>query len=671
MPHWPALDGLRGLAVMAVMAYHLGHLSGGFLGVDLFFVLSGFLITSLLVREGDDRGRIDLRRFWVRRARRLLPALAATLVAVVVSARLFLDHGRLPSLRTDALATAAYIANWRFATQPQAGYFSADPSPLRHTWSLAIEEQYYLLWPLIVLGAVIVARRRGTAVATVVGAVAAIGAVASAGWMASRAGAWDIDRLYLGTDTRVAAPLVGALLACVLHRRRRRPASGLTASAHDSDLFSLTATIVGGLALGALSVAVVVVSATDGWLYRGGFVLAAAVGAGAVVGGVLGGEGPVGRLLALAPLRWVGERSYGLYLYSWPIQIMGRAQGLDRIGLSLVTVGISVAVAAASFRWLEMPVRRGTLSAPGQRPAKISGRRPEGLVARTAVAAFVVVVIGAVVIGTVTRARPDPLAVRTDEQLQRNALRPAVTVPSTTSGRRTPGAPVSPVRVLIVGDSIGYTLGEYAPGDLPDVAAVDSRALPGCSLLVSGTRPDAAIEAGSPETYDDCEQPVADADRLGLDGQPDVVLLVTGAWERSDHERGGDTVGPGDEGWTTDIQALLDERIDRLSATGARVALWADPCGADSEVRRRQEWFNEEVLRPVDDQRDEAFVVDATDVVCAGAEARADIDDVGDPRPDDGQHWSEEGAAWLWRSWLGPELRRGVAESDPGPVDGG
>ena len=229
--HWLALDGLRGLAVLAVMAYHLGHLSGGFLGVDLFFVLSGFLITSLLLGEGARKGKVDLRRFWVRRARRLLPALAVALVAVVVAARIWLDHSTLPALRIDALATAGYVANWRFATQAAGGYFAADPSPLRHTWSLAIEEQYYLVWPLVVVAGMALARRRSRRPAVVVGVVAGVGATASALWMAAHAGVWSTDRLYLGTDTRLVAPLAGALLACALQGRTSAPSPGLRRAA--------------------------------------------------------------------------------------------------------------------------------------------------------------------------------------------------------------------------------------------------------------------------------------------------------------------------------------------------------------------------------------------------------------------------------------------------------
>lgn len=647
-PRWPALDGLRGLAVAAVLAYHLDHLPGGFLGVDLFFVLSGFLITSLLLREGEAGEGIDLRRFWIRRARRLLPALGVTLIGVVVVSRVFLDHDRLPDLRLDAIATLAYVANWRFALEPAGGYFAADPSPLRHAWSLSIEEQYYLLWPLVVAGALAVAVRRGRSAAVVVGAVAAGGAVASVAWTAAHAGSWDVERLYLGTDTRVVAPLVGAALAAAFVRRP----SGAPAARWVGPAL--------GVAVLVLAIATVTVEASDGWLYRGGLGVIALVAALAVGGSAVAGTSLAARALAVPPLRWLGERSYGIYLYSWPVQVVAEDQGLDGVALAATTVGVTLVLAAASHHWLEMPIRSGGVAVPRMQPAA------------TAALAFVLVA-GVVVVGTMTQERPDPLQAMTDEELREDALRPALEPeePATTEGADEPtsragAATGDPVRVLVVGDSVGYTLGTYAPDDLDDVSSVDARALPGCSLITSGDRPPEAVEAGSPETYDDCAGPIADADRLGLAGDPDVVLLVTGAWERADHERDGRTVGPDDRGWTYAVRQLLADRVEALSAGGATVALWADPCGPDADARERQQWYRDRVLASVADADAQAVLIDPASEVCDEGEAK-EVDGVGDPRPDDGQHWSEEGADWLWRSWLGPTLRE-VAAPGARPV---
>jgi len=666
-PHWPALDGLRGLAVAAVIAYHLGHVPGGFLGVDLFFVLSGFLITSLLLREHTRSGRIDLRRFWERRARRLLPALAATLVAVVVAARVGLDHTRLPALRWDALTTAGYVANWRYAWAPASGYFAADPSPLRHTWSLAIEEQYYVVWPLVVVGVLALAGRRGGARARVVGAVALAGAGASTAWMALHAGDWSTDRLYLGTDTRLAAPLAGALLACLLHHRSG--ADGTPVPPRRGALPRWAPSALTGVAVAGLALAVAVVHAEDGWMYRGGFLGVAALAAAAVAGGVADGNGSAARLLAARPLRWVGERSYGLYLYSWPTQVVAEAQGVDGAALTALTLAVAVPVAAASYRWLEMPVRRGRSLRPGVTRTGVASGQAAALPTATArrrgrwlapTGAVALVVVAAVVAGTVTDARPDPLTAKTEDEFEKEATRPAVTVPP---GANRDGAPL---RVLLVGDSVGYTLGDAVPDDLPGVASVDGRALPGCGLLVAGRRPEDLIRAGVAPDYEGCAVPVAEADRLGLEGRPDVALLVTGAWETADHERGGRTVGPGDDGWRDQIRGLLDTRIDHLGSTGAVVALWADPCARTEDKRRRQRWYREEVLAPAAEADPRAVLVDPGAVACRDGRAVTDVAGVGDPRPGDGQHWSEEGARWLWRGWLAPALRTAHDEAADG-----
>ena len=216
----PALDGLRAVAVLAVMVEHSGVrrpggtgllLPGGFLGVDVFFVISGFLITSLLLIEHDGTGRVDLRRFWLRRARRLLPAACVTIAATCVAAAvvgLAIDG---EALRGDALAALAYVANWRFIVTDQS-YFAAFgvPSPFRHLWSLSLEEQWYLVFPPLLVGLLALVRRRTGALLVVLATAAA----ASAVWMAvCHTPGQDPSRAYYGTDTRAQTLLVGALLA--------------------------------------------------------------------------------------------------------------------------------------------------------------------------------------------------------------------------------------------------------------------------------------------------------------------------------------------------------------------------------------------------------------------------------------------------------------------------
>ena len=228
MRHQPALDGLRGVAVVAVLLYHGGvsAAGGGFLGVDVFFALSGFLITSLLLAERASTGRIDLKAFWGRRARRLLPALLVVLVFVAVYAAVFARPGELDRIRQDGLSTLLYLANWRMIFGGQSYFESFEaPSPLRHTWSLGIEEQWYLVWPLVV--ALVLAWWRGAG-RRALGVMCAVLAAASAVAMAVLAsGADDPSRAYYGTDARAQGLLLGALLAVVPLRSGRCGGPGI------------------------------------------------------------------------------------------------------------------------------------------------------------------------------------------------------------------------------------------------------------------------------------------------------------------------------------------------------------------------------------------------------------------------------------------------------------
>ncbi|MEZ5180228.1 MAG: acyltransferase, partial [Acidimicrobiales bacterium] len=352
--HLPALDGLRAVAVAAVVAFHLGRLQGGFLGVDVFFVVSGFLITRLLLAEWEERGRIDGRAFWARRFRRLVPALLAVLAAVAVASRAWLPAWRLAGVRDDALAALAYVANWRFIASGQS-YFARGigPSPLRHTWSLAIEEQFYVLWPLAVLGVLALARRRGVSARRMVGAVAGAGAIASATWMAVAAGRVDdLSRVYYGTDTRAFALLAGAWLAtwwdpAVARAGRRRRTARQWRESWSAG---------GAVGLAALAVLAVSVREDELVAYRGGFQVAAALSVVAVAGLAVG-HGAVARVLARPVPTWIGRRSYGIYLWSWPVQVFAVEQfGLRGWSLDAVVVAVTLGLATASYRWIEAPV---------------------------------------------------------------------------------------------------------------------------------------------------------------------------------------------------------------------------------------------------------------------------------------------------------------------------
>lgn len=355
--HVPALDGLRGAAVAAVLLYHAGHLDGGYLGVDLFFVLSGFLITSLLLAERRTTGAIDLGAFWVRRARRLLPAVLVLLAGIALYAQVLARPVDLGGIRSDGLATLFYVANWRTILHG-ASYWdlSLAPSPLQHTWSLAIEEQFYLLWPLAVAG---LARLRGGDLARVVGRLAVgLAAVSTALFVGLHHLGMSDTRVYEGTDTRATALLLGVALAAY------RPVVGERVPARVREAVGVAAAVVLGLLW-------LFLDGESRWLYRGGLPLASLLAV-VVVGATVSSPSPVlGRVLAFAPLRGLGLISYGLYLWHWPIYVVVDQRNgtypllgdtrFDGAALLAVKLALSLAAALASYRLVEQPIRHGAL----------------------------------------------------------------------------------------------------------------------------------------------------------------------------------------------------------------------------------------------------------------------------------------------------------------------
>ncbi|HEU5101216.1 MAG TPA: serine hydrolase [Roseiflexaceae bacterium] len=358
LPYLPGLDGLRALAVVAVLLYHADlEIYGGYLGVESFFVLSGFLITALLLLDRENNGHVRLKAFWIRRARRLLPALFVMLAGTLTLTAVLLP-GEFAATARDTLAAIAYATNWYLIADGQS-YFDAveRPSLLRHLWSLAIEEQFYVVWPLLFALGMRLLRRRGLLALTL------LAAIASSLLMAVLFDP-DVDpsRIYYGTDTRVAAILLGAALAMVWRPGRANSATN-TASGSRRYL-GLALDGAGLLALGGLLVAYALLSDRHPLLYRGGFSLVAI--ATAVVLGVT--THPQARLtpwlLERQPLRWIGLRSYGIYLWHWPIFMVTRP-GVDMPDggwqLQLLRFGLAFGLAAVSYSFVELPIRRGAL----------------------------------------------------------------------------------------------------------------------------------------------------------------------------------------------------------------------------------------------------------------------------------------------------------------------
>ncbi|MFF5290075.1 acyltransferase family protein [Paractinoplanes globisporus] len=528
-----ALDGIRALAVTAVVLFHagVGGLAGGFLGVDSFFVLSGFLITSLLLAERARTGRIDLGAFWLRRARRLLPALLAMLLATVLAGRYLLagDTDALGLLRTDAFAALAYVANWRMIFRG-TGYAAATAtaSPLQHTWSLGIEEQFYLLWPLLVAGllAWLAARRARAALL----GFCLVGAVISEVLCVVLFRPDSIGRAYYGTDTRAQALLIGAALAVVIGARRALGIAAFAAAAITLWMWHAA-------------------SDQAGWMYHGGLTLAALATA-VIVAHVVTSPGAVlARALSVPPLVGLGRISYGVYLWHWPLFtfVTADSTGLSRWPLLAVRLVGTLGVAVLSYYLIEQPIRRGVLARrlPRRLPAAIT-------------AGVLAAVIAVVAVGTAPPPAPRPAAAPV-----------IVTVPrAAPSGKASRTKPAHEPRVTFFGDSVAWVIGTYLPAHPGMWTSV--RAIQGCGIA---TLPD-ILELGTPHTnYPGCTSWEQRWQR-GVDrDNPDVSVIELNRWELMDRRYQGTYQHVGDPAYDEYLGEQLDTAIGIAGSRGAAVVL--------------------------------------------------------------------------------------------------
>jgi peptidoglycan/LPS O-acetylase OafA/YrhL len=369
----PGLDGLRALAVIGVFLYHMRQhdpwLPGGFLGVDLFFVLSGYLITSILLVEWEHHGRIDLLRFWGRRARRLFPAVVVVVLAALALSAIF-ARPDLARTRSDAISSLFYFTNWHLIIANHS-YFTLMglPSLLQHFWSLAVEEQFYIVWPLLLVPGLIFLGRRWLPFAVIAG----IAGSALLMWLLYNGPDSDPSRVYYGTDTRAFLLLMGILLALwwpyVERIRRSLPVLEL----------------LGIAALGMTIWLFATLQDFDSVIYQGGD-LAASFCFAVLIAAVAHPRTLLGKAFGVAPLRWIGERSYGMYLWHWPIIALTRP-GVDVswTGAKLVAAqaALTVVAAALSYRFVEQPIRTGRAQ---KRLAEFGTRRRREIVMAGAVA---------------------------------------------------------------------------------------------------------------------------------------------------------------------------------------------------------------------------------------------------------------------------------------------
>ncbi len=632
----PALDGLRGLAVIGVLLFHDDRLIGGFLGVDLFFALSGMLITGLLIDECNRRGAIDLKRFWSRRFRRLLPALVLMLAAIVPLMRLWGSPTQLEAAKDGVLPGLFYVSNWQ-QIRETSDYWAlfTDPSPLTHLWSLAVEAQFYIAWPLLF---VLVARLPRWRVKLGVLTLAMIAASGVLMWVL-----FDPSlptRSYVGTDTRAASILAGAMVAIIgLPRLVAR-----WASRSHFTVQSVQIAIVGGLAWAWFTVD----GSTSTLLPHGGYLLHSA--AGAVLAGTLGLSRPtvVQRILSFRVLRGIGLVSYGWYLWHWPVYIVLTPErtGLHGWGLWWLTAmrwGVSLALTLASYYLLEMPIRHRTL---------LKGR----FTAPAAFAGATVMIVAAVVLiptpdtspaafdpGSIdlTTTTPTPTtSASTSTNVPSDVTTPGSDEPTSTAQTTTTTLPRRLVQSVIwEGDSVAFD------NELGVVAALGAAGLDSsvATFVGVGLVPNRGVD-----TLKAFVDPV-------LERQPDLVLFQLSGWDAL---------------FAADAQeAAFDAYTSAVLATGAALVFVTPPPTDPAKPDVATSGF--EVMlgfaRDLATQRPgEVFVLDADALWGPFA---YDINGDGVPeRKLDGVHICPQGSA-LFGNWLVHELSALFDGITPAPPD--
>jgi peptidoglycan/LPS O-acetylase OafA/YrhL len=546
----PALDGIRAVSILGIMFNHGGFAwaAGGIISVNVFFVLSGFLITLLLMKEWTRSGTIRLRAFWARRARRLLPALFVLLGAIGLYALWFAPSGTQSSLLGDGLSTLFYVSNWHQIITGQSYFVQVSAlSPLLHTWTLAIEEQFYIVWPLVVLGVLKLSRSpRVLLVVTVLGVLASATEMA----LLFHPG-MDPSRLYYGTDTRAQDILVGAVCGILL--TGRGAATGRPARIGLSSMAVIAAAV--------FAWEWSTINGSTSLPYRGGFLLADVMVALVIVGVTRAPSGIPSRILSVRPLTFIGRISYGLYLWHWPVfLVLNHARtGLEDYRLFAPRFVATFVIAVLSWYLVETPIRQMTFGT-----WRSWAWVPVGVVA--VVAVLVVTTIAA-------QSGPGP----NSTVAQREAFY-AFTFPNQPNR----------LRVLFVGDSLSLYVGYgMAPYEARYGITIGGRSMSGCGLAtpqpynLHGTPTNSLAPCSTwPTLWQN------DVDTL----HPQVVALIIGWWDCMDRFYQGRWQHLGQPSFDAYETAQLEKAVSVLSSGGARVALMTSPYYDTGEQLDGQPW---------------------------------------------------------------------------------
>ncbi len=625
------------------MGYHGGVFltSGGFYSLDTFFALSGFLITTLIVAEWQQSGRIRLARFWVRRARRLLPALLLLLLVVVGYAALFSPPGMYPGLRGDAFSSLFYVANWHFIVEGSNYFARTGPtSPLLHTWSLAVEEQFYLVWPIVVV--VVLRTRFALRLLLVVSVIGALGSALAMAFLYTPA---TQNRVYYGTDTRVQSLLIGAALSVglTLAANRRSQPGAITSTPSAWEARNKTTRwvyiVVGIAGIAATAALWTLVTVDDAFAFRGGFILAAASTA-CVLASVVGAPGSaLATVLAFGPLRYLGRISYGMYLWHFPLFLWLTASNTGLVGARLFILRFvcTVIIATVSYYAVEQPIRqRRFLRTP--------------LKGWVAAPVSILTVVAVVLAATPVTVMAAP-----------STFRP----PAKKTGPLYTGPPV---KLLLVGDSTAYTLGLGLSAYQSDYdIEMKNSGIFGC-----GVTDGAEVElqgvvsqmnsycTGAPGT--ESWSQVWQHDLSTFD--PNVVMILAGRWEVTNRTYKGRWTNIMQPQYAGYVERQLKSAVTLAGSRGAKVILLTAPCYDTGEQPSGQPWPEDSpqrlakynsIVRSVGSTEPNTTVINFTTLACPSDHYQTYIDGV-DARYD-GVHFTIAGGV-VFESALFPAVAR-------------
>jgi peptidoglycan/LPS O-acetylase OafA/YrhL len=566
MGYEPSLDGIRAFSVIAVMLYHadIAWLPGGFLGVEVFFVVSGFLITSLLIEERESTRSIDLKQFWIRRARRLLPALVVMLSATAVYVAFFAKDSA-PDFRRDVLPSLGYFSNWWQIYAVDTPYFAASSLPvLRHLWSLAVEEQWYLIWPLlftVVFGAKWMRPRISGALL-----IACSGAI-----MFTTALRFVQDNetrtnfLYLSTITRSSGLLLGAAVAMLWRPWRKNSLPSWWRSSI-SDAFAITSIAVIGVLMATVHVA-------DQRLYQGGLA-ATTVASAVIVAVVMRPNGLfVKKFFSQDLFVEIGRRSYGLYLWHWPIFVVAHAR--DSSNRLAVALALTIIINEFVYQFVEIPTRHGALGNWWHNRPQLSAmhRRLPVFIAAVVIASLGIT--GVKVVGIEAR----DLSIDTSTANVIFAVPTTVAYASSLPAASTTTTTIAklPRRLVIVGDSQAHSLAINKPSGIEKTFVVTDGSIDGCGIYDRGVGV-GGTNGNFRRNFANCVGFEKSWTKSATKAQADVALVVLGAWEVLDLKINSFTLVVNTPPADTMFRTQMKRGIDALRATGATVALLEVAC---------------------------------------------------------------------------------------------